>query len=289
MTSKKSAFDYLELFRIAPKSAKVMVIVGGAFAAVLLIFVIFGPYITPHDPFAFSNDLLSSPSIQHLMGTDDLGRDLISRLIYGSRYSLGISLVAVGLSLLIGIVLGAASGFFGGSLDRVMMLLMDSLYIFPSFIYMLIMVVVLGPGIWQTALAISIGRIPYNYRLIRSLTISVKERGFIEAERVLGANNWYIIRNHIMPYFMSVLFVTLSLGMASGTLAIAGLGFLGLGIPPPTPEWGTELAGGRAFLLGGAWWLVIFPGLFVMVAMLGFNLLSEGLDTMLNPTVRRLK
>jgi peptide/nickel transport system permease protein len=289
VASRKSSSDYLELFRIAPKSAKVMVIVGGAFAALLLIFVIFGPYITPFDPFAFSDNLLGPPSIQNLMGTDNLGRDLFSRLIYGSRYSLGISLVAVGLSLLIGIVLGAASGFFGGSLDRVMMLLMDSLYIFPSFIYMLIMVVVLGPGIWQTALAISIGRIPYNYRLIRSLTISVKERGFIEAERVLGADNWYIIRNHIMPYFMSVLFVTVSLGMASGTLAIAGLGFLGLGIPPPTPEWGTELAGGRAFLLGGAWWLVIFPGIFVLIAMLGFNLLSEGLDTMLNPTVRRLK
>jgi peptide/nickel transport system permease protein len=151
------------------------------------------------------------------------------------------------------------------------------------------MVVVLGPGLWQTALAISIGRIPYNYRLIRSLTISVKERGFIEAERVLGADNWYIIRNHIMPYYMSILFVTVSLGMASGTLAISGLGFLGLGIPPPTPEWGTELAGGRMYLLGGAWWLVIFPGVFVLIAMLGFNLLSEGLDIILNPTVRRLQ
>jgi peptide/nickel transport system permease protein len=222
------------------------------------------------------------------MGTDNLGRDLLSRLVVGSRYSLGISLIAVGLSLVIGLILGSMSGFFGGNIDRVLMLVMDALYVFPDFIYMLVMVVVLGPGIWQTALAISVGRIPYNFRMIRSLTISVKERGFIEAERVLGADNWYIIRTHIMPYYMSILFVTVSLGMASGTLAIAGLGFLGLGIPPPIPEWGTELAGGRSFLLGGSWWLVIFPGLFVLIAMLGFNLLSEGLDTVLNPQVRKL-
>jgi len=289
MSAQKFGFSLKELFKAAPKSSQVMVVIGLFFSMILITFVVIGPYITPHDPFEFTPKILKPPSFENFMGTDNLGRDLFSRLIYGSRYSLGISIVAVGFSLIVGLVLGSGSGFFGGNLDRVMMLLMDALYIFPSFIYMLVMVVVLGPGIWQTALAISIGRIPYNFRLIRSLTISVKERGFIEAERVMGADNWYIIRHHIMPYYLSILFVTVSLGLASGTLAISGLGFLGLGIPPPTPEWGTELASGRTFLLGGAWWLVIFPGLFVMIAMLGFNLLSEGLDTMLNPTVRRLK
>ena len=289
MSVKKTGLNFITLFKAAPFSSKVMVIAGSFFTSVLLIFVIFGPYITPHDPFEFTEEILAPPSTSHLMGTDNLGRDLLSRLIYGSRYSLGISLVAVGLSLVIGLILGSSSGFFGGNIDRVMMLIMDALYVFPSFIYMLVLVVVLGPGMWQTALAISIGRIPYNFRLIRSLTISIKERGFIEAERVLGAGNWHIIRRHIMPYYLSILFVALSLGMARGTLAISGLGFLGLGIPPPTPEWGTELSSGRNFLLGGHWWLVVFPGFFVMIAMLGFNLLSEGLDTMLNPTVRRLQ
>jgi len=288
MSIKKIGFNFRELFRIAPRSSKIMVIVGAIFSVTLLSFVVFGPFIVPHDPYQFSDNFLTGPSMNNFMGTDNLGRDLLSRLIVGSRYSLGISLIAVGLSLMIGLILGSTSGFFGGNIDRVLMLVMDALYVFPDFIYMLVMVVVLGPGIWQTALAISIGRIPYNFRMIRSLTISVKERGFIEAERVLGADNWYIIRTHIMPYYMSILFVTVSLGMASGTLAIAGLGFLGLGIPPPIPEWGTELAGGRSFLLGGAWWLVIFPGLFVLIAMLGFNLMSEGLDTVLNPQVRRL-
>lgn len=289
MSELKSGSGLKTLFQIAPFSSKVMIVVGLFFTILLTTFVVLGPYITPHDPFEFTEDLLTPPSAKYLMGTDNLGRDLLSRLIYGSRYSLGISLVAVGLSLAIGMFLGSLSAFYGGPVDRLMMLLMDALYVFPSFIYMLILVVVLGPGIWQSALAISIGRIPYNYRLIRSLTISVKERGFIEAAKVIGASNWYIIRKHIVPYYLSILFVTISLGMASGTLAISGLGFLGLGIPPPTPEWGTELASGRNFLLGGHWWLVVFPGMFVMVAMLGFNLLSEGLDTMLNPTVRRLK
>jgi peptide/nickel transport system permease protein len=289
MSEVRTGYNFIELFKAAPRSARLMVISGAFFVALLLTFVLFGPFIAPYDALLMSDDTLAPPSGQYLMGTDNLGRDLFSRLVVGSRYSLGISLIAVGFSLIVGLLLGSASGFFGGNLDRILMLLMDSLYIFPSFIYVLIMVVVLGPGIWQTAFALSIGRIPYNFRLIRSLTISVKERGFIEAEKVIGADNWHIIRHHIAPYYISILFVTVSLGMARGTLAISGLGFLGLGVPPPTPEWGTDLASGRVYLLSGAWWLVIFPGIFVFIAMLGFNLLSEGLDIVMNPTVRRLR
>ncbi len=284
-----SESSFVKLYKIAPKSAKAMTIIGGSLDLVLIIFVLFGSYIVPYDPLEFSDDLLQPPTSKHLMGTDLLGRDLLSRLIAGSKYSLGVSLIAVGVSLSIGLALGSISGFFGGPVDRVLMLIMDSLYVFPGFIFVLIMAVVLGPGIWQTAIAVSFGRIPSNFRMIRSITLSIKERGFIEAEKVLGASNMHIIINHIAPYYMSILFVTVSLGLARGTLAISGLGFLGLGIPPPTPEWGTELAMGRQFLLRGAWWGVVFPGFFVLIAMLGFNLLSEGLDTILNPTLRRLK
>jgi len=281
--------SFVKLFRIAPKSAQVMTIIGLILDTILVVFILFSPWITPYDPLQMSNDVLQAPSSRHIMGTDLLGRDLFSRLIAGTKYSLGVSLVAVGLSLGVGLLLGSMSGFFGGPLDRVLMLIMDSLYVFPSFIFVLIMAVVLGPGIWQTAFAVSFGRIPSNYRMIRSITLSIKERGFIEAEKILGADNMHIIFNHIAPFYLSILFVTVSLGLARGTLAISGLGFLGLGIPPPTPEWGTELAMGRGFLLRGAWWGVVFPGFFVLIAMLGFNLLSEGLDTILNPTVRRLK
>ena len=281
--------NFVKLYQIAPKSAKAMTIIGALFNLILIIFVLFGSYITPYDALAFSDDLLQPPSSTHLMGTDLLGRDLFSRLIVGSKYSLGVSLIAVGVSTTIGLFLGSISGFFGGPVDRILMLIMDSLYVFPGFIFVLLMAVVLGPGIWQTALAVSFGRIPSNFRMIRSITISVKERGFIEAERILGASNMHIIFNHIAPFYLSILFVTVSLGLARGTLAISGLGFLGLGIPPPTPEWGTELAMGRQYLLRGAWWGVVFPGFFVLIAMMGFNLLSEGLDAILNPTIRRLK
>jgi peptide/nickel transport system permease protein len=280
---------FYKLFIIAPKSAQAMVIIGTTMVIILLIFVLFGEMITPYDPLQFSDDLLQAPSMKHWMGTDLLGRDLFSRLIAGTKFSLGVALIAVGVSLTIGLILGSISGFYGGPIDRILMLIMDSLYVFPGFIFVLLMAVVLGPGLWQTALAVSFGRIPSNFRMIRSITLSIKERGFIEAERLLGASNMEIIFNHIAPFYLSILFVTVSLGLARGTLAISGLGFLGLGIPPPTPEWGTELAMGRQYLLRGAWWGVVFPGFFVLIAMLGFNLLSEGLDAILNPTVRRLK
>jgi peptide/nickel transport system permease protein len=280
---------FYKLFIIAPKSAQAMVIIGTTMVIILLIFVLFGEMITPYDPLQFSDDLLQAPSMKHWMGTDLLGRDLFSRLIAGTKFSLGVALIAVGVSLTIGLILGSISGFYGGPIDRILMLIMDSLYVFPGFIFVLLMAVVLGPGLWQTALAVSFGRIPSNFRMIRSITLSIKERGFIEAERLLGASNMEIIFNHIAPFYLSILFVTVSLGLARGTLAISGLGFLGLGIPPPTPEWGTELAMGRQYLLRGAWWGVVFPGFFVLIAMLGFNLLSEGLDAVLNPTVRRLK
>lgn len=289
LKERLSGSSFVKLFKIAPNSAKAMTVIGGFFCIVLIIFVLFGSYFVPYDPLEFSDDLLQPPSSKHIMGTDLLGRDLFSRLIVGSKYSLGVSLIAVGLSLSIGLLLGSISGFFGGPVDRVLMLIMDSLYVFPGFIFVLIMAVVMGPGIWQTALAVSFGRIPSNFRMIRSITLSIKERGFIEAEKVLGASNMHIIFTHIAPFYLSILFVTVSLGLARGTLAISGLGFLGLGIPPPIPEWGTELAMGRGFLLRGAWWGVVFPGFFVLIAMLAFNLLSEGLDAILNPTVRRLK
>jgi peptide/nickel transport system permease protein len=281
--------NFVKFYKISPQSAKVMTLIGGFLCSLLIIFALLGPFIVPFDPLELSSETLAPPSSKHFMGTDLLGRDVFSRLVVGTKYSLGVSLIAVGISLLIGITLGSLSGFFGGPLDRFLTLIMDALYIFPGFIFVLILSVLLGPGIWQTALAVSVGRIPANFRMIRSITLSIRERGFIEAERILGASNMHIIRRHIAPYYVSILFVTISLGLARGTLAISGLGFLGLGIPPPTPEWGTELALGRQVLLRGAWWNVIFPGLFVLSAMLAFNLLSEGLDIIMNPTVRKLK
>ena len=289
MMSIKSRFDnFKKLYDIAPSSAKFNFLVGLFFVSILLIFIVFGDFIVPYDPLDLTEDTLDAPSWDHLLGTDVLGRDLLSRMISGTKYSLGTSFLATSIGLLIGLLLGSSAGFFGGKLDRFLMIFMDALIVFPQFILMLIMAIVLGQGVWQSALAIAISGIPGRFRMIRSLTISVKERGFMEAERVIGADNWHIIRTHIMPYYLSVLFVQISLGMARGSLSLASLGFLGLGIPPPTPDWGAELNAGRPFYLSGHWWLVIWPGVFVLMAMIGFNLLSEGLDTILNPTMRRL-
>lgn len=284
-----SESSFVKLFGIASPSAKAITVIGSILNAVLIIFVVLGPLIVPYNPYEMSAETLMPPSPEHIMGTDLLGRDLFSRLVVASRYTLGVALLAEAVSLFIGLTLGSLSGYFAGPLDRVLMLFMDSLYIFPGFIFVILLAVILGPGIWQTALAVSIGRIPGNFRMIRSITLTIKERGFIEAEKLLGASNIHIIRYHIAPYYLSILFVTVALGLARGTLAISGLGFLGLGIPPPTPEWGTELALGRGFILRGCWWNVVYPGFFVLIAMLAFNLLANGLDTILNPAVRRLK
>jgi peptide/nickel transport system permease protein len=285
----RERFDnFKNLYDIAPTSAKFNFLFGLTLVLLLVIFIFFGDFIVPYNPLELTDNSLGPPTWDNIMGTDHLGRDLLSRMIAGTKYSLGTSFLATSIGLIIGLLLGSSAGFFGGAFDRFIMVFMDALIVFPQFILMLIMAIVLGQGVWQSALAIAISGIPGRFRMIRSLTISVKERGFIEAERVVGASNWHIIRHHIMPYYLSVLFVQISLGMARGSLSLASLGYLGLGIPPPTPDWGAELNAGRPYYLSGHWWLVIFPGVFVLVAMVGFNLLAEGLDTIMNPTMRRL-
>jgi len=288
MDIKKSFNNFKNLYDIAPTSAKFNFMFGLSLVTILAIFIVFGDFIVPHNPLELTDNSLGPPTWENIMGTDHLGRDLFSRMIAGTKYSLGTSFLATTIGLIIGLLLGSSAGFFGGKFDRFVMVFMDALIVFPQFILMLIMAIVLGQGVWQSAVAIAISGIPGRFRMIRSLTISVKERGFIEAERVIGASNWHIIRYHIMPYYLSILFVQISLGMARGSLSLASLGYLGLGIPPPTPDWGAELNAGRPYYLSGHWWLVIFPGVFVLLAMIGFNLVAEGLDTILNPTMRRL-
>lgn len=288
MSLRKRYKNFKNLYDLAPSAAKVNFILGLSLVTLLIIFIFFGDFIVPYDPLELTDNSLGPPTLDNLMGTDHIGRDLFSRMISGTKYSLGTSFLATSIGLIIGLILGSTAGFFGGKFDRFVMIFMDAIIVFPQFILMLIMAIVLGQGIWQSAVAIAISVVPVRFRMIRSLTISVKERGFIEAERVIGASNWHTIRYHIMPYYLSVLFVQISLGMARGTLSLAGLGYLGLGIPPPTPDWGAELNSGRPYYLSGHWWLVIFPGVFVLIAMVGFNLLAEGLDTILNPTMRRL-
>jgi peptide/nickel transport system permease protein len=280
---------YIKLFRVSSLSTKVMIISGATVCILLIFLMLFGKYFTPYDPYAFTEDIISQPSLKHPMGTDRLGRDILSRVIVGTYWSLSTALISVLIALAAGTFLGAISGYIGGYVDGVLSLIMDALWIFPTFVLALVVVLVLGPGLFNTALAIAIVAIPAFFRVIRSQTLTIKERAFIDAERIINAEPLYIIRRHIAPFYTSSLIVLACLRLAAAILAISGLGFLGLGVPPPISEWGTDLAVGRFEILGGAWWLCAFPGLMILISILGFNLLGEGLDDMLKSVIKTRK
>jgi len=223
-----------------------------------------------------------------LWGTDTLGRDVYARCVYGSRYSLTAALVALALSSIAGVPLGLLSGYVGGKLDGFLSVIMDTFYLFPLIILGMLVSVVLGPTLVNLGIAAAIGIAPSFYRVVRSITLSVKTRTFVEAEKSMGASSSYIVFRHIMPYVSSSTSALLSLSVASAVFVVATLGFLGIGIPPPTPEWGTDLGEGRAGVATGIWWPSTFPGLMVFFAVIGFNLLGDALASIFNPRLRRL-
>lgn len=274
---------YKKLFKASTLRTKILIIIGTIISSIFILLIIFGRYITPYDPLKFSTDIVCSPSLKHPMGTDRLGRDVLSRMIAGTYYSLIISIVSVIISMFIGTILGALSGYIGGGLDTILSLLMDALWVFPTFVLALVISLVMGSGLINTSIAVSIVAIPVFYRVIRSHTITIKQREFIEAETLINASSIYIIRKHMFPFYTSSLLVLITLRLARAILNVSGLGFLGLGINPPIPEWGTELALGRYELTSGHWWLTLFPGLMILFSILGFNLLGDGLDEMLKP------
>jgi peptide/nickel transport system permease protein len=262
-------------------SARIIVLAGFSIILFLLFLSFFAERVAPFDAYVRSLNMLSPPSSQHLMGTDSLGRDVFSRVLVGTRNSLTVAFLAVSLSAIIGMILGSASGYFAGKLDRALLLVMDALYAFPSILTAVIVSVSLGPGLLNTSLAIVIPLISPYFRIVRSITLSVKHATFVEAERSLGAGSFYILRKHISPFYMAPLLVLVSLSAARAILTVATLGFLGLGVPPPTAEWGTDLSMGRPFIPQGVWWTTIFPGLFIFTAIMGFNLFSDGLTDIL--------
>ena len=274
---------YAGLYKSASFSTKIMIIAGAAVCIMLIFMLLFSNYLTPYDPYEFTADKLSSPSWKHIMGTDRLGRDMFSRMISGSYWSLTIAFVSVIVSLVVGSFLGAVSGYVGGRLDTVLSLIMDAIWIFPTFVLALVVALVMGPGLINTAIAVAVVALPVFFRVIRSITLSIRDQAFVEAERLINAKPLYIIRRHIAPFYVSSLIVLTSLRVARAILTVSGLGFLGLGIPPPIPEWGTELALGRLELASGAWWLSTFPGVMIFTSILGFNVLGEGLEEILRP------
>lgn len=238
---------------------------------------ILAPFISPYDPGAIDqNSMLSAPSRQHLLGTDSLGRDLASRIIYGARISLSIGIIAVGIATLVGLILGSVAGFYAGIADTLIMRFVDIMLCFPTFFLILAVVAIMEPSIYNIMIIIGLTGWMGTARLIRGEILSLKEREFIQAERAIGATNFRIITRHLIPNAMGPVLVSATLGIAGAILLESGLSFLGLGVQPPTPSWGNILIESKS-TLGVAWWVTLFPGTAILVTILGFNFIAEGL------------
>jgi ABC-type dipeptide/oligopeptide/nickel transport system permease subunit len=229
---------------------------------------------------------LRDPSAAHWLGTDHLGRDILSRLLYGARFSLVIGFAAVGLGLVVGLPLGAISGYYGGWVDMSIQRVIDVLLSFPGFLLALSLVAVLGVGLDKVIIAVGLGVLPAFVRLVRASTLSVRYRGYVEAARGFGQPGLVIIWRHVLPNVLGPVVVQATLGLGSTLLTAAGLGFLGLGVQGPTPEWGSMLGEGRQYILSNPN-LATFPGLAIFLTVLGFNLAGDGLRDALDPTADR--
>jgi peptide/nickel transport system permease protein len=260
-----------------------MVIAGMIIVAIVLFMAIFADIISPYDPTKLAGKPLSPPSAQNLMGTDNLGRDVFSRVIYGSRIVLMVVFSASLVSMSIGVPIGLISGYFGGKLDRAISMIMDSMYAFPSLILAIAIAAVLGPSVVNAVVAISVVYVPTYFRMTRGQTLSLKSRLFVEAARAAGAGNLRIMRRYIFPNLVTTVIVVFSLSIADAILTEAGLSFLGFIVTAPTPDWGFDLSSGRPYLPSGYWWMITFPGAMVMILALGFALIGEGLSELYAP------
>lgn len=272
-----------------PRVEQLSFLIGLGLVLSIILIGIFAELVAPYRPTQINpSDILQPPSFQHIFGTDSLGRDLWSRIVYGSRVSLLVGLISVLIAAVVGTILGVLTGYFGGWIDRAITLPMDGLYAFPAFLIALLISVALGGGDFYTAIAVGVGLLPRFYRTIRSAAISVSEEEFIEAEISLGASDMYIVFHHVLPLTFSVFGVVFTISIASAILSIAGLGFLGLGVIPPTPEWGSDLAAGRANILIGVWWTTMIPSMFIFLTVLGYSLLGDGLEKIFGATLEEI-
>ncbi len=226
------------------------------------------------------------PSKAHLMGTDNLGRDIFSRLVYGSRISLRLGLISVAISMSAGIFIGSVAGYYGGKVDNLIMRIMDIFQSIPSMLLAITIAAALGPGMTNAMIAIGIASTPGFARLIRGSILSIRENEYIEAARAITASDGRIIFKHILPNVLSPILVQATLGIAGAIITAAGLSFIGLGAQPPTPEWGAMIAGGRNYIQN-YWHLVTFPGLVIMLTVVSFNLLGDGIRDALDPRLSR--
>ena len=256
---------------------------------ILIVTVFFAPILAPYPDQGrgLSNlkERLLSPSIEHPLGTDNLGRDILSRIIFGSRISLRASLVVILIVLLIGVPLGLIAGYFGGKVDDIIMRFADMVLAFPSLLLAIAIVASLGPSLMNALIAVSLPWWPWYTRLMRSQVLSIKEMQFVESARAIGVSRWRIMFRHILPNCLSPIIVQATLDMGYIILAIAGLGFLGLGTQPPTADWGVMVSDGREFFMI-QWWISTFSGAAIFLTVLAFNLVGDGIREALDPKIR---
>lgn len=253
-------------------------IAGLAIVLTVVVMALLADFIAPYSPIEVSGRELEHPNSLHIMGTDNLGRDVFSRVVYGARTVLIVVFTAVILSGALGAVLGLVSGYIGGALDKVLSFVMDSLYAFPSLILAIALSVALGPNAFNAAIAIAITYIPTYFRMVRGQVLSIKNEAFVEMARALGLSTTRIMFRYILPHLMQTLAVVFSMNSADAVLTEAALSFFGLTVQPPTPDWGFDLYKGRGFILSGAWWMLAFPGGMITLLALGFAFLSEGIS-----------
>ena len=264
------------------------VVIGGAIVGLLAIIAIGAPWIAPYDPTAVDpGSSLMPPSWQHLLGTDDLGRDVFSRVIWGSRVSLLVSLVSVSIGLIFGVSIGLAAGYLGGVMDLLAMRVIDALLAFPALILAISITAALGPQLQNAMIAIGIVAIPAYTRLTRGQVLSVREREYITAARLIGVSPIRIAVRHILPNISNSLIVQATLSIAFAILAEATLSFLGLGVQPPAPSWGQDINYSQRYLTNMIWWMSVGPGISIFLAVFAFNFLGDALRDALDPQFRR--
>ncbi|MGI8690000.1 MAG: ABC transporter permease [Thermomicrobiales bacterium] len=262
-------------------------LIGGTFIFLLILVAIAAPLLVRTDPkVSHPADAIQPPSIHHLMGTDDLGRDVLGRAIYGSRVSLAVGLIAVSIGLITGVTLGMIAGYTGGWADLLILRGIDALLAFPALLLAIAITSALGPTLRNTMIAIGIVAIPVYTRLTRGQVLQAKQREYVEAARTAGASQARVAFRHILPNILNPLIVQASLSIAFAILAEASLSFLGLGVQPPTPTWGADINHARAYLSSGFWWMSVGPGVAILLTVFSFNLLGDSIRDILDPRLR---
>jgi peptide/nickel transport system permease protein len=276
--------EFKRIFKVFAR--RKIVILGLALIVMVTLLAIFAPLIAPYDPNVTHLDKARlQPNREYLLGTDDLGRDVLSRIIYGTRVSLVVGIGAVSIAALIGMTMGLIAGYYGGIIYTVIMRVIDALMSFPPIMQALIIAIILGPGLQTVIIALGVGMVPTYARLMCGQVLSIKENDYILRSRTIGANNTRIMSRHILPNAFPPLIVMITLQMGAVIIAEAGLSFLGLGIPPPTPSWGGMINEGRQYLLANPL-ISLSPGFAIMLLVFGFNMVGDGLRDALDPRLR---